>query len=241
MKFSLLPFLIAGAGIAQHVSASPIRIIVTEVSSNIRLGHPAANANNNSNVAHVAPAIMATTLQIDDAGRQNKSHHLCGGRVRAKAIAISNVFRQALGLPLIEAPPRPSTDGDKEMHGGLIRMPMPFGTAVQGDEMQMKGPHHHQFKHHKSSFMRRIHHALMALGPWEGRAVAFVIGCGIGVLLRMIWVMCIITYRMIRGERDEEPEYAQLIFEHDAEELVVPPPQYNDEKVETVDNKPYTV
>ena len=53
--------------------------------------------------------------------------------------------------------------------------------------------------------------------------------------------MCIITYRMIRGERDEETEYAELIFEHDAEELIVPPPRYNDEKVEAVDNKPSTV
>jgi hypothetical protein len=57
-------------------------------------------------------------------------------------------------------------------------------------------------------------------------------GCGIGVLLRMVWVMAIITYRMIRGERDEETEYAEIHFEHDAEELIVPPPQYSDEKVE---------
>jgi hypothetical protein len=245
MKFSLLPLLIAGAGIAQHVSASPIRITITEISSNVRLGHAVANANTNSNIAHVAPAIMATP-QTDDAGRHKKSHRLCGGRVRAKAIALSNAFRKALGFPLIESPPRPSTEGDKEIHGGLIRiLPMPFiGTPVQEDahgEMPVKGHHHHQFKHRNASFMRRIHHALMALGPWEGRAVAFVIGCGIGVLLRMVWVMCIITYRMIRGERDEETEYAELIFEHDAEELIVPPPRYNDEKVEAVDNKPSTV
>jgi hypothetical protein len=82
-----------------------------------------------------------------------------------------------------------------------------------------------------------MHHALTALGPWEGRAVAFVLGCGIGVLLRMVWVMCIITYRLIKGGRDEDADYAVFIFEQDPEELVVPPPQYTDEKVEAVEDK----
>lgn len=53
----------------------------------------------------------------------------------------------------------------------------------------------------------------------------------------MIWVMAIISYRMIKGEREEDSEYAVLVFEQDAEELVLPPPQYTDEKVEAVDNK----
>jgi len=160
--------------------------------------------------------------------------------MRAKAIAISNAFRKVLGLPLIEAHARPHVDGEKEAHGGIVRiMPSPFiDTPVEEGEMQKA--HHHQHKQHKDSFMRRIHHALMSLGPWEGRAVAFVIGCGIGVLLRMVWVMGIITYRMIRGERDEESDYTTIVFEQHAEEYVVPPPQYTDEKVEAVDNKPAT-
>lgn len=49
--------------------------------------------------------------------------------------------------------------------------------------------------------------------------------------------MAIISYRMIKGEREEDSEYAVLVFEQDAEELVLPPPQYTDEKVEAVDNK----
>ncbi|KAG0704191.1 hypothetical protein DFH29DRAFT_802346 [Suillus ampliporus] len=44
--------------------------------------------------------------------------------------------------------------------------------------------------------------SLMALSLWEGCAVAF--GCGIGVLLRMFWVMSVLAYRTIRGERAEE-------------------------------------
>ncbi len=41
----------------------------------------------------------------------------------------------------------------------------------------------------------------MNLGRWEGRAVAFVIGCGIGVLLRMFWVLAVVSFRTVRGPR----------------------------------------
>ena len=53
----------------------------------------------------------------------------------------------------------------------------------------------------------------------------------------MVWVMGIIAYRMIRGERDEESDYTAIVFEQHAE-YVAPPPQYIDEKVETIENKP---
>jgi len=74
--------------------------------------------------------------------------------------------------------------------------------------------------------MRRIHRALMSLGPWEGRAVAFVLGCGIGVLLRMFWVMTVVMYRAIKG-RNGEAEYT-LVCEHytQAETILVAPPSY---------------
>jgi len=53
--------------------------------------------------------------------------------------------------------------------------------------------------------------------------------------------MTIVTIRMVRGQRDEDIEYTEIVFDHEAAHLVVPPPQYNDEKVEVVDNKPPTV
>jgi len=59
--------------------------------------------------------------------------------------------------------------------------------------------------------MKRLSHALRVLGPWEGRAVAFVLGCGIGVVLRMIYVLILVTCRMFRspaqpGEDDADEE-----------------------------------
>jgi len=92
-----------------------------------------------------------------------------------------------------------------------------------------------RFRHHHGPFLRRMHFALMALGPWEGRAVAFVLGCGIGVLLRMVWVMGVVLARTISGSRsDDAPE---AVFDADAEEILVAPPQYSqfpDEKAPAV-------
>jgi len=227
MKFSVLPLLVAGAGFAQLVSASPIRIIITEVSSNLRFGHAVANANN-VNVAHLVP--LGPPTNLDDAGRPKKPHHhSCGGALRNKAILLSNAFRKALGFSVIEDHPRP-------MKEHIVHFPIHFASGPPPLENEHSHGHS-RTKHHHGSFMRRMHHALTALGPWEGRAVAFVLGCGIGVLLRMVWVMCIITYRLIKGGRDEEADYAVFIFEQDPEELVVPPPQYTDEKVEAVEDK----
>lgn len=44
--------------------------------------------------------------------------------------------------------------------------------------VHMSGPEGRprRFRHRHGPFLRRMHFALMALGPWEGRAVAFVLG-----------------------------------------------------------------
>lgn len=43
--------------------------------------------------------------------------------------------------------------------------------------------------------------------------------------------------RLIKGQREED-EYPEVIFIEDAEELVLPPPQYTDEKVQPAEAKP---
>jgi hypothetical protein len=78
--------------------------------------------------------------------------------------------------------------------------------------------------------VQRIHAALVALGPWEARAVAFVLGCGIGVLFRMIWVFAVLLFHGDRSEEDTDEAQYTLVIENvrDAEEL---PPKYSgDEK-----------
>ena len=62
-------------------------------------------------------------------------------------------------------------------------------------------------------------------------------GCGIGVLLRMFWVMAIVVARTIRGgdSTADIEVHDILVFEADAEDILVPPPQYTDEKVALAD------
>jgi len=61
----------------------------------------------------------------------------------------------------------------------------------------------------------------MNLGRWEGRAIAFVIGCGIGVLVRMFWVLAIVSYRALRGYRDDGYANVGFIDEDDLDDVIV--------------------
>lgn len=77
----------------------------------------------------------------------------------------------------------------------------------------------------------------MTLGPWEGRAFAFVLGCGIGVLLRMVWVLAVVGYRMFRGTKSNgNTEYTQIfvVEELEAAPEAVPAYTYPVEKTEAV-------
>ncbi|KAF7376849.1 F-box domain-containing protein [Mycena sanguinolenta] len=119
-----------------------------------------------------------------------------------------------------------------------IWMEPPAGSlikpAVQPERhVSVNGPPPH-WRHGSPSFLMRVHFALMSLGPWEGRAVAFVLGCGIGVLLRMFWVLTVLTYRAVRGPSSfaiavsEAEQYVILEGEdgEGAEEIFVAPPMY---------------
>ncbi|KAG1806065.1 uncharacterized protein BJ212DRAFT_1389254 [Suillus subaureus] len=281
MRLSILPILVAGAGIVSQVSAEPLRILVerpSNANANIRFGHALANANVNGNddsdnIARlVRPSIVMTT-STEVKGK----HHFCGASLKAKALRMSNAFRHALGLPLIEMGDHDAFKGEVASNPGSVSgelhiLPIPlFGQPItpsvptsssendnSGDVKELlpdepvvrvyrqheaeshrhhheAGSHrhnHHDMKHKKAgSFLMRVHRAIMALGLWEGRAVAFVLGCGIGVLLRMFWVMSVLVYRTVRGERPEEVSHGYIMFEHDAENNFVPPPEYTDEKV----------
>ena len=144
---------------------------------------------------------MTTTSEI-------KQHHGCKGSVRGKFIQLSNAFRHALGLPLIEAGEHPAIDaaiaGKPHPHPEVHILPLPLPPFEGNPESFAHGssqledipdhpaggpvehPHHHHHKHKTfrkhgcgkrvKGFMMRVHKAITALGPWEGRAVAFVLG-----------------------------------------------------------------
>lgn len=148
---------------------------------NFRFGHALADS-----------PVAKLTLPQSPGISQPAVRRPCGKRIKDKAIEISNTFRHALGLPTIEtAQPKPG----EHVHGGMVHI-LPFvGTPpmfVKPTELNVKGEHGvvskpgrhpHHFHHHAHTFHEwgntfwvRLHNALTALGPLEGRAVAFVLG-----------------------------------------------------------------
>ncbi|KZT52859.1 hypothetical protein CALCODRAFT_74783 [Calocera cornea HHB12733] len=114
-----------------------------------------------------------------------------------------------------------NTEYDHVMRKPDARWPMPFHH--QGQDRHHRFHHHRGGDWHKKPFSRRIMHALYILGPVEGRIVAFVLGLGIGALIRVIFVMGILAYRSFtrreRGirlpedEEESEPIIVERIFE----------------------------
>jgi len=122
---------------------------------------------------------------------------------------------------------------------------LPIVTTTAPIKPYSHGYQFHRFDH-SNNFGVRLHRALMALGPWEGRALAFVlgrfsffifgycfvllirvccVGCGIGVLLRMFWVFAVVLVRLIRGNRAVEVHgYSPVALS--TEDVMVPPPNY---------------
>ncbi|KIK66295.1 hypothetical protein GYMLUDRAFT_930695 [Collybiopsis luxurians FD-317 M1] len=92
------------------------------------------------------------------------------------------------------------------------------------------GPFH--FHHHPPSFSRRLHFALHVLGPWEGRAAVFIIGCGLASLFRVLWVLAAISYRAIKGatRSDDEEVQSHVVLGAPAPSFVAPPVYIVDEK-----------
>jgi hypothetical protein len=140
----------------------------------------------------------------------------------------------------------PTKVGKGVEHGDYRILPFigtPNGpTFIKVEEGKNNGgvvtpnPHHHRFRCRGGikGFMIRLQRSLNALGPLEGKVVAFVLGCGIGVLLRMFWVLAVISYRAVKGSRESETaqtEYSLVLDQSDmepAEVIFVAPPSYNE-------------
>ncbi|PPR04406.1 hypothetical protein CVT26_004231 [Gymnopilus dilepis] len=251
MKLSAIAAIVASAGL---VAATPIRVVIasaqqdgSEVVENLRFGHAVP-------ISGPPPPAVATWKAATTEGAQVGAAPVrkpCRGRMsrmRQKSVEVSNAFRQFLGLPLIDAHPHPH-------HVAILPVGAPFihpegqdppsvveYKVIHASNSSIDRPHHRhgKFPHHqmwkKQPFTERLNHALLHLGRWEGRAVAFVLGCGIGVLLRLVWVLGIVMYRAVRGRRGDDHEYTEVAFieEYDEPAMQSPPPIYVypvDEKV----------
>ncbi|KAF5328784.1 hypothetical protein D9619_011543 [Psilocybe cf. subviscida] len=224
MKLSALGALVLGAGIVQ-VAAVPIRVILVSTSiqeggaplDHVRFGHA---------VPYLKPDV-AQMMAPGEGGRHHV-HRPCKGRmgaVRQKSIEISNQFRKALGWPLIEPhhhmhhphhaqPMKTTIEGWHPHPDRRPRPSRPYFQLVSG-----------QGNFRGDGFTSRLMYSLANLGRWEGRAVAFVLGCGIGVLLRMFYVLFIVAYRAVRGPREDEHEYSHVIM-FEAADVADAPPSY---------------
>jgi len=226
MRFATIPLLIAGAGLA---AANPLHVMIAAKDvSPIRLGHAAANTG------------PAGASDFSDGTPKPKMRHLCKNMQKAVQGTASRLlaFIGIGGHSLAVTAPVPE--------GGVTRIqittsgpgthkfaPIPVehvrggSWAVDQGATILPYPKQERFN---GPFLQRAHRALMALGPWEGRIVAFVLGCGIGVLVRMFFVMTVLLVRVLRGGSVSEPEEEISVFVLTDE--IAPPYEYQliDEK-----------
>jgi hypothetical protein len=179
--------------------------------------------------------------------------HKCGGAI-AKAKSIFEMVKTTIHL---SGPPRKKLEDHHHHHKvhlvGAKVMPVPgpkisvvhikvisipwYETAEAYPLRKAFGhgrihTHHHahpQMHIDNAPFLVRLEHALRHLGKWEGRALSFVIGCGIGALLRMFIVLAVVTVRSIKARRARHVELAEE-YEELPSEVVFVVEEYPNEK-----------
>ncbi|KAF8326659.1 uncharacterized protein EI90DRAFT_3070083 [Cantharellus anzutake] len=136
----------------------------------------------------------------------------------------------ALGLPSFSQPSSSVQTSGPSMHNSLPHSgetlpPSPFVGPLNPNVVQYFRVALHN--HHKNQpFMNRLDRAIRSLGKWESRAVAFVFGCGIGSLIRILFMFCLLIVRAWRNRSHRCLGTA----EETAILLPVEPPAYVDEK-----------
>jgi hypothetical protein len=152
-----------------QASAAPIRVVVvsehySSPNGFVRVGHAAAHHNNN----------VATMNAVNKA--YTKPKHGCAGSLRFKAVQLSNWFKHIFGLPKTKTP----SDSSLRLAPHLVELPSAIPVELPSAVPVRPLYHHHhgkmQYSAHGHTFVQRLTHALMMLGPWEGRAVSFILG-----------------------------------------------------------------
>lgn len=190
--------LMAGC-VPSSASASPIRIyVLSSENSNIAQAGPASHAGAEplsyirwGMAAAEKPALPEVKesrivfhkaqgdFPVHRTGPARKHH--CTGGMRRKMIKLSNWLRQKVGLPPIahhhhgHHRHHGHHEGSKVDHMSDPLVPinnLPVDRNLRPHRPPYM-PHHHA---HQNTFGDRLQKALLSLGPWEGRVIAFVLG-----------------------------------------------------------------
>jgi len=226
MKLTNIYILVAGAGLA---AANPLHGMIAPKDVNpYRVGHAAANtgASEFSDGQPKKPRMRHLCKNMQKAVQGTASRLLAFIGIGGHSVTISAPVPEG-SVTRIQITTGPASH-KVGMHSAAAPVrghPMAGGQGVPvwshpvylSQEDRTEGP-----------FLHRAHLALMSLGAWEGRIVAFVLGCGIGVLVRMFFVLSVLFVRALRGNAVLEPEEETTILVYAQE--VAPPYEVIDEK-----------
>ncbi|KAH9949080.1 hypothetical protein B0H21DRAFT_168925 [Amylocystis lapponica] len=249
MLFSV-PLALVGASLALQAGAAPLRVVV--VTSHQEVSTHAGPVNDASAVAHImhvasGPGVAFGNVFPPPTRQRGAGRHFCAamkdrivnlifGHPPPPRVMMMHAEQQEDNLPTASAPsdfwPLPTAAAVASPDADASGRPTVYRHPYEHSQGSVRIKHFHE--HMRGPFLRRIYFALHHLGPWEGRAVAFVFGCGIGVLLRMMWVLAVVMVRAVKTRTSSAP----VALDEDAEEIVFEaPPQYVDEKVAVTDVK----
>jgi len=207
----------------------------------------------------------AEPLHFDFMKPKTKGHGCQKGRLmrlKTKWLELSNSFRQLIGLPPIEFHPHHYHHHSHSHHAaspaeGEVKWTW-ASTEAFSDNGELTHPplhhpgphhrhpkgHHHGHRHHwrHGNFLTRLYQSLSMLKPHEAPIVAFVLGAGIGALLRMFFVFGILFVRAMRAKKAEREarrieltvqEINEQIRSHNPDvkgfqEVFVAPPDYEE-------------
>jgi len=151
--------------------------------------------------------------------------------MKKKMRLLMNKLRVALGLPIVEY-------GYHHRQTQDAPYPHPHHTHLHGmDELESVEAGFGQYANTGEPFVVRFTRAVGTLSPWESRAVTFVLGMGLGVLIRMLVVFAILIVRGRKAGRFCERRRARLAARLAAREAAIAaatnanaiaPPAYTD-------------
>jgi len=233
MKLSLVPLaVVAGAGITQ-VSAAPYNLVSIKPSYNqappspFRLGHAAGLAISGDamtpelNQESKIPTLLTWGVRTKPCGGRNR-----GGiqvLTNSRIVELSNKLRAALGIPLI------TVVGDSGMHPPIqfentadVPPVMVYHFRTVGGVSRLSDD--------QMEFIQRLQRGIEQLGPWEASAVSFVIGSGIGVVLRLVFLFCLMFVRGVKGCFTKSRTDPEAMVGEETHALLLDLPAYSDEK-----------